>query len=63
MKRNHIHFAPGEPGNDQVISGSIISLPMSVWVLVQFAVCKHLLLALQLWILHSVMHGSVLPYF
>jgi len=21
MKRNHIHFAPGEPDDDQVISG------------------------------------------
>jgi len=27
MKRNHIHFAPGEPAGDQVISGK----PFRFW--------------------------------
>jgi len=29
MARNHIHFAPGEPEDDQVISGEIIARSFS----------------------------------
>jgi len=35
MKRNHIHFSPGEPGDDKVISGMRASA--SVWIYINMA--------------------------